>query len=127
MTGSDQQGPGSLLGMSLEADPLLAALDGPRSGPRVVAVGGGTGLGQALEAIGRYAGRIHAVVTVADDGGSSGRLAPELDILPPGDIRKCLVALTPEAADITGLPYRPEHKHTERPLTGLELLDRKAG
>ena len=38
-----------------------------------------------------------------------------------------LVALTPEAADITGLPYRPEYKQDERPETGLELLDRKAG
>ena len=67
-----------------------------RSGPHVVAIGGGTGLSAALRAIQRYAGRIDAVVTVADDGGSSGRLAPELEIPPPGDIRKCLIALTPE-------------------------------
>lgn len=65
-------------------------------GPRVVAIGGGTGLARALRAIQGYAGSIDAIVTVADDGGSSGRLAQELDIPPPGDIRKCLIALTPE-------------------------------
>ena len=53
-------------------------------------------MAQALAAVRSYAGRIDAVVTVADDGGSSGRLASALDIPPPGDIRKCLVALTPE-------------------------------
>jgi uncharacterized cofD-like protein len=61
-----------------------------------VAIGGGTGLAQVLRAVTRYAGRITAVVTVADDGGSSGRLAPALEIPPPGDIRKCLIALTPD-------------------------------
>ncbi|MFQ5554037.1 MAG: uridine diphosphate-N-acetylglucosamine-binding protein YvcK [Acidimicrobiia bacterium] len=65
------------------------------SGPAVVAIGGGHGLAQALRAMTRYAGRITAIVTVADDGGSSGRLAPALDIPPPGDIRQCLLALTP--------------------------------
>lgn len=67
----------------------------PDARPRVVAVGGGHGLAQALAAITRYAGSVTAVVTVADDGGSSGRLAPALDIPPPGDIRRCLLALTP--------------------------------
>lgn len=67
-----------------------------RRGPHVVAIGGGKGLSMALRAIQRYAGRIDAVVTVADDGGSSGRLASELQIPPPGDIRKCLLALAPE-------------------------------
>ncbi len=76
-------------------DPLLVALQ-ERRGPHVVAVGGGHGLAQVLTAAVSYAGRIDAVVSVADDGGSSGRLAPALDIPPPGDIRKCLVALTPE-------------------------------
>ncbi len=71
---------------------LLADVEGPR----VVAVGGGHGLAAALGGIRGYAGRVDAVVTVADDGGSSGRLAPALDIPPPGDIRQCLVALTPE-------------------------------
>jgi uncharacterized cofD-like protein len=75
---------------------LEQALVAERQGPHVVAIGGGKGLAAALKAILRYAGRVHAVVTVADDGGSSGRLAPDLEIPPPGDIRKCLIALTPE-------------------------------
>jgi uncharacterized cofD-like protein len=65
------------------------------SGPSVVAIGGGHGQAAALEAIQTYAGSIAALVTVADDGGSSGRLT-ELGIPPPGDIRRCLLALTPE-------------------------------
>ncbi len=75
---------------------LEQVLVAERQGPHVVAIGGGKGLAAALRAILRYAGRIDAVVTVADDGGSSGRLAPDLEIPPPGDIRKCLIALTPE-------------------------------
>lgn len=65
------------------------------SGPSVVAVGGGHGQASALEAIQTYAGSISALVSVADDGGSSGRLT-HLGIPPPGDIRRCLLALTPE-------------------------------
>ncbi len=81
---------------NIESEALLEALDIVSRGPHVVAVGGGKGMARALEAIRSYAGRIDAVVTVADDGGSSGRLAPDLDIPPPGDIRKALVALTPD-------------------------------
>ncbi len=62
-------------------------------GPRVVALGGGHGLAIALQAIRRYARSITAIVSVADDGGSSGRLRRELGVAPPGDLRKCLVAL----------------------------------
>jgi uncharacterized cofD-like protein len=65
-------------------------------GPSVVAIGGGHGLSKALRAASTYAGRVDAVVSVADDGGSSGRIAPHFDIPPPGDIRKCLLALTPD-------------------------------
>lgn len=79
---------------ALEAE--LAELEGTEPGPRVVAIGGGHGLAAALQAIRRYAGEITAVVSVADDGGSSGRLAAGLGIPPPGDIRRCLLALTPE-------------------------------
>ncbi len=61
--------------------------------PRVVALGGGHGLAVTLRAARRYAGSITAVVSVADDGGSSGRLRRDLAVLPPGDLRKCLVAL----------------------------------
>jgi len=62
-------------------------------GPRVVALGGGTGLSALLRGIKRYTGNISAIVTVADDGGSSGRLRSEFRVLPPGDFRQCLIAL----------------------------------
>lgn len=77
-------------------EPLLAELDFDVSGSRVVAIGGGHGLAVALQAIQDYAGQITAVVSVADDGGSSGRLAPDLEIPPMGDIRRALLALSPE-------------------------------
>ncbi|MBI4320928.1 MAG: YvcK family protein [Chloroflexi bacterium] len=63
-------------------------------GPKVVALGGGTGLSTLLRGLKEYTGNLTAVVTVADDGGSSGRLRRELGILPPGDFRQCLVALS---------------------------------
>jgi len=62
-------------------------------GPRVVVVGGGTGLSILLHGLKELTSNITAIVTVADDGGSSGRLREQFDILPPGDIRNCLVAL----------------------------------
>ena len=62
-------------------------------GPRLVAIGGGHGLSTLLRGLKEYTGNLSAVVTVADDGGSSGRLRDEYRILPPGDIRQCLVAL----------------------------------
>jgi uncharacterized cofD-like protein len=62
----------------------------------VVAIGGGAGLAQTLRAVQDYAGSVTAVVSVADDGGSSGRLIEGLDIPPPGDLRKALLALTPQ-------------------------------
>ena len=68
--------------------------------PKVVLVGGGTGLSTVLKGIKNYASYNHenisAIVTVADDGGSSGKLRRELDIIPPGDIRNCIVALSKE-------------------------------
>ena len=62
-------------------------------GPAVVALGGGHGLAVALRAAREYAGSLTAVVSVADDGGSSGRLRRDLGVPAPGDLRKCLVAL----------------------------------
>jgi uncharacterized cofD-like protein len=62
-------------------------------GPKIVAIGGGTGLATLLTGLKEYSSNISAIVTVADDGGSSGRLRQQFDILPPGDIRNCLVAL----------------------------------
>lgn len=62
-------------------------------GPRVVAIGGGTGLSALLSGLKLFTSNITAIVTVTDTGGSSGRLRDEMDMLPPGDIRNCLVAL----------------------------------
>lgn len=62
-------------------------------GPKIVAIGGGTGLSTLLEGLKEYTSNITAIVTVADEGGSSGRLRQEFGILPPGDIRNCLVSL----------------------------------
>lgn len=62
-------------------------------GPKIAAIGGGTGLSTLLSGLKEYSANISAIVTVADDGGSSGRLRQQFDILPPGDIRNCLVAL----------------------------------
>ena len=62
-------------------------------GARIVTIGGGTGLSVLLSGLKNYTSNISAVVTVADNGGSSGRLRQQFDVLPPGDIRNCLVAL----------------------------------
>src|SRR5437773_2301990 len=64
-----------------------------QKGPRVVALGGGTGLSTLLRGLKKYTGNLTAIVTVADDGGSSGRLRAEYRILPPGDFRQCITAL----------------------------------
>lgn len=64
-----------------------------QQGPRVVAIGGGTGLSILLSGLKQYSSNLTAIVTVADDGGSSGRLRRELGMLPPGDFRQCIVAL----------------------------------
>ncbi|MFQ5523843.1 MAG: uridine diphosphate-N-acetylglucosamine-binding protein YvcK [Acidimicrobiia bacterium] len=81
--------------MKPEVETVLEPLLLDPDGPVVAAVGGGHGQAAALEAIQTYASRIAALVSVADDGGSSGRLTT-LGIPPPGDIRRCLLALTPE-------------------------------
>lgn len=65
-------------------------------GPKVVAIGGGHGLAVTLEAIATYTSDVTAIVSVADDGGSSGRLVSSLGVPAPGDIRRCLLALSPE-------------------------------
>ncbi len=71
----------------------------PDEGPRVVVIGGGHGLSTLLRGLKAYTSHITAIVTVADDGGSSGRLRRELGILPPGDFRNCMAALS-EAEDL---------------------------
>jgi uncharacterized cofD-like protein len=64
-----------------------------KRGPRIVALGGGHGLSTLLSGLKLYTDNITAIVAVADDGGSSGRLRQDFGILPPGDIRRCLAAL----------------------------------
>ncbi len=72
-------------------------------GPKIVAIGGGTGLSNLLRGLKDYSAKITAIVTVADDGGSSGRLRREIGVLPPGDIRNCLAALADEEKLLTEL------------------------
>ena len=85
---------------------VLDALDRFHSlsrGVNIVAIGGGTGLSTLLTGLKHYTTNITAIVTVADDGGSSGRLREELGIIPPGDIRNCIAALADEDKIITEL------------------------
>jgi len=85
-------------------------------GPKIVAIGGGTGLSTLLRGLKQYSSNITAIVTVADDGGSSGRLRREMGILPPGDIRNCIAALADEEKLLTELfQYR---FHTGDGLSG---------
>jgi uncharacterized cofD-like protein len=72
-------------------------------GPKIVAIGGGTGLSTLLRGLKEYSAHITAVVTVADDGGSSGRLRREMGVLPPGDLRNCIAALADEEKLLTEL------------------------
>lgn len=72
-------------------------------GPKVVAIGGGHGLSTLLRGLKEYTSNITAIVTVADDGGSSGRLRRELGVLPPGDFRNCIAALADDEALTTHL------------------------
>jgi len=73
------------------------------SGPRIVAIGGGHGLATLLRGLKTHTRNLTAVVTVADDGGSSGRLRADFGILPPGDIRNCLAALSNDEKMLTQL------------------------
>ncbi|KKI98646.1 gluconeogenesis factor YvcK family protein [Prochlorothrix hollandica] len=72
-------------------------------GPKIVTIGGGTGLSNLLRGLKDYSSNITAIVTVADDGGSSGRLRREMGVQPPGDIRNCLTALAQEEKLLTEL------------------------
>lgn len=85
---------------------------------RVVALGGGHGTAVTLRAARGYAGAISAVVSVADDGGSTGRLREQLDVVALGDLRRCLVAL---AADDSTLAAAFEHRFAEGDLAGHAL------
>tara|TARA_B100000029_G_scaffold286583_1_gene280350 strand:- start:18966 stop:20246 length:1281 start_codon:yes stop_codon:yes gene_type:complete len=72
-------------------------------GPRIVVIGGGTGMSTMLRGLKEYTSNITAIVTMADDGGSSGKLRRDLGVLPPGDLRNCIVALADDEALLTQL------------------------
>jgi uncharacterized cofD-like protein len=74
-----------------------------KRGPKIVAIGGGTGLSALLRGLKEHTGNLTAVVTVADDGGSSGVLRRELGVLPPGDVRNCIIALADAEPLVTKL------------------------
>jgi uncharacterized cofD-like protein len=86
--------------------------------PRVVALGGGHGLAATLRSVRTFTDDVTAVVSVADDGGSSGRLRELMDILPPGDLRKCLVALA-EPGSLLAMAFA--HRFREGELSGHSL------
>lgn len=83
-------------------------VQGPGDGTRAVAIGGGHGAARSLAALPRIVDHVTAIVTVADDGGSSGRLRRELAVLPPGDLRMALTAMAGQAelADVVGYRFR---------------------
>jgi uncharacterized cofD-like protein len=85
-----------MIGPELQTETALIPFSLDPTGPKVVAIGGGHGLAAALEATQAYASEITAIVSVADDGGSSGRLTNGMGVPAPGDIRRCLLALTPD-------------------------------
>ena len=80
-------------------------------GPKIVAIGGGTGLSNLLRGLKQYTGNLTAIVTVADDGGSSGRLRRDRNVIPPGDIRNCIAALAEAEPLVTQLF---QHRFEER-------------
>src|SRR6266436_8868589 len=104
----------------------------PRPLRRITALGGGTGLPAVLAGLRRHvprACRITAIVTAADDGGSSGILRQEYGVLPPGDIRNCLIALARVAPEVSAaLQYRfdgapgPAHPVGNLLLTALDMV-----
>jgi uncharacterized cofD-like protein len=91
-----------------------------RRGPRIVAVGGGTGLSSLLRGLKEWTGNTTAVVTVMDDGGSSGRLREEMNMLPPGDIRNCIIALAEDESQIASL-FQHRFKNGSGSLDGHSL------
>lgn len=86
-------------------------------GPRIVVLGGGSGLSTLLRGLKQYSSNLTAIVTVTDDGGSSGRLVQEMGIIPPGDIRNCLVALADAERRMTDL-FQHRFKKSAGALSG---------
>lgn len=89
-------------------------------GPRIVALGGGTGLSTLLRGLKQYSSNITAIVTVTDDGGSSGKLIKDKGMIPPGDIRNCLVALADAEKSMTDL-FQHRFKADSGSLSGHSI------
>lgn len=89
-------------------------------GPRIVAIGGGTGLSTILRGLKMHSSNITAIVTVTDDGGSSGRLIKDKGMIPPGDIRNCLVALADAEKAMTDL-FQHRFKDDSGSLSGHSM------
>jgi uncharacterized cofD-like protein len=89
-------------------------------GPKVVALGGGTGLSTLLRGLKVHTSNITALVTVTDDGGSSGRLRKDTGMIPPGDIRNCLVALADAEKAMTDL-FQHRFKDNSGTLSGHSM------
>ncbi len=105
-----------------KSDPTQWRSSSLSSGPNLVAIGGGTGMPSLLRGLTHYTSNITAIVTVADDGGSSGRLRRELGLLPPGDFRGNIAALSQDEALMTQLlQYRFGASVAENDGAGREL------
>ena len=89
-------------------------------GPRIVALGGGTGLSTLLRGLKHHTSNITAIVTVTDDGGSSGMLRKDKGMIPPGDIRNCMVALADAETSMTGL-FQHRFKNDSGSLSGHSM------
>jgi uncharacterized cofD-like protein len=99
----------------------LANVNKPPDSLRIVAIGGGTGLPIVLEGCKTYCGNLAAIVTVTDSGRSSGKLREELGILPPGDIRNCLVALSEPGEKERLLNQLFDYRFARGSLEGMSL------
>lgn len=93
-------------------------------GKHVVVIGGGTGLSTLLRGLKHYSSNLTAIVTVADDGGSSGKIVKQLNMLPPGDIRNCLVALADDETQMTEL-FQYRFKKSLRPDEPVAVTRKK--
>lgn len=93
---------------------LLYANNTLKKGPKVVIIGGGSGLSNILRGLKEHTANITAIVTTFDDGGSTGKLVKEMDVLAPGDIRKCIAALSTSEATVERLlTYRFKDGHID--------------
>lgn len=94
-----------------------------KKGPRVVVIGGGSGLSNILRGLKEHTANITAIVTTFDDGGSTGKLVKEMDVVAPGDIRKCIAALSTSESTIESLlTYRFSDGHIDNHSLGNLFL-----